>query len=122
MYFASQIKSIFSFNNFNKDIDIQTLNNYFKFGYINNHKSIFSNINKIKPGSFVKIDKNKKITEEIYWKLDRQKNFENKFNDTYSQFKNILIDSVKIRTRSDVPIGCFLSGGMDSIAIILKKF
>ena len=124
LYFASQIKSIFNFNNFNKDIDIKTLNNYFKFGYINNYKSIFSNINKIKPGSFVKIDKNKKITEEIYWKLDRQKNFENKFNDTYSQFKNILIDSVKIRTRSDVPIGCFLSGGLDSsvIAIILKKF
>ena len=54
----------------------------------------------------------------------RKKIFEDKFNDAYSEFKNILINSINIRTRSDVPIGCFLSGGLDSsvIAIVLRKF
>ena len=114
LIFASEIKSINKLN-INKTISYNAVYDYLHLGYITGNQSIYNEIRKVKPGSYI-IFKNKKITEKYYWTL------EDKFhNDTLTNLQtsknklnDLLRESIKKRLISDVPIGTFLSGGTDS--------
>ena len=115
--FASQLKQIVLDKNLEIDKYAQRL--YFRFGYIPEPYSIYKNIYKLEAGySFTYNLSNCKFTKKQYWDISTNGN---KFNDSYNVIKNnlkeLLIDSVNIRLYADVPIGVFLSGGVDSSLI-----
>lgn len=142
--FASELKSIKESPNFSKEISTKALNYYFAFSYIKAPYSIYKNIYKLPAGSILTIKEN-----EIYnphdpdFKLEENNNFslkswystydsykKNKFNPNLnSEKKNIntleemISNSVSSQMISDVPIGSFLSGGIDSslITALMQK-
>lgn len=102
----------------NKTISQSSINEYLMCGVISSPNTIFENIQKLKPAEIIEIgyeDKLKIIDSEIFWKLA---NFVDNKPFQSDEFFSILSDSISIRNLADVPIANFLSGGIDSTAII----
>ena len=114
--FGSELKSILQAGDIPKRIDLQALDNFLTFEYIPAPLSIFYNIRKLPPGHLL-ILKDNDLRIKKYWDLRVQQNGA----DTQilqQNLKDLLQDAVKIRLMSDVPLGAFLSGGIDSSTIV----
>jgi len=130
-FFASEIGQLNKFLNKKLVLDTNSINSFLNYNYIPNPSSIYQQVKKVLPGTYLKIKftKDKIIKNEInYWKpkqFVKTNNFLNKEkkNDHINKFENILEDVVKDTLISDVPIGIFLSSGIDSslIASIAKR-
>lgn len=115
--FASEIKGILPALKSKPEIDPIAINHYLTFGYVPAPLTGFKNIYKLPPGHFFHY-KQGKLKIKKYWRLD----FKNKINLPEKEWENILIkklrESVKSRLIADVPVGVFLSGGIDSSALV----
>jgi asparagine synthase (glutamine-hydrolysing) len=113
---ASEIKALLQFPGVSRDIDTNALAIYLNSMYVPAPLTIFSDIKKLQPSHFIKIF-NGKTSIHRYWNPVRAIKWDWKEDDIREQFLDIFEDSVKIRTYSDVPLGVFLSGGIDSSAV-----
>lgn len=128
--FASETRAFLKHPKFKKEISKKGLFLFFRYGYIFYPYSIWQDVWKLEPGSYLIIDKNQNIKKEKYWNIEKvyERYFENenkKFdeNELIENLEQILLDSFKLRLVSDVPVGIFLSGGIDSstVTAILQK-
>ena len=115
--FSSEIKSILSDPGFRRSIDKEAMASYLMYSYIPAPLSIYNGIKKLPPGHLL-IYKNRKINVREYWDLYFEPNRQKKEKDFISEFMDILKESVNMRLMSDVPLGAFLSGGIDSSAVV----
>lgn len=100
------------------EVDSLAIEIYLKTGYIPSPNSIYLDIKKLKPGSFGYFDLDKKTkTIKTFWDLDKITPTRINYQKAKAELKELLYNSVKIRLQSDVQIGCFLSGGIDSALI-----
>lgn len=117
--FASEMKSVLQYG-IEKSLDFNSLYLYLQLNYIPGPDSIFGNVKKVPPGHYVTVVRGK-IDIQSYYKIPYDKTKVANNNITYDQaqatLKNLLEESVKKRLVSDVPIGAFLSGGIDSSVI-----
>ncbi|MBB6235783.1 asparagine synthase (glutamine-hydrolyzing) [Pedobacter sp. AK013] len=104
----------------NLSVNEEAINQYLIWGYLPEPQSIYAEVKQLPAANYFKYDLKShqlKITE--YWTLDY--GWKNKFNGSYEEAKEalalILADAVKIRMNADVPLGVFLSGGIDSSLI-----
>ncbi len=117
--FSSELKGIFEFPNIDKTIDTQGINELFGLGPAHTPgTTIFKNIYELKPASFGVYNESGLYIQK-YWKLESKEHLDN-FEDTCSNLKNLLQDSITKQLVSDVPLCTFLSGGLDSS--IITKF
>ncbi|NTW33267.1 MAG: asparagine synthase (glutamine-hydrolyzing), partial [Bacteroidetes bacterium] len=120
--FASELKALLEYG-IPKEIDHTSLYEFLQLNYIPAPFSIFKNVSKLKPGSYLTI-KNEVVTETEYYKIpfDPDKNLLETPYPSYNEAQNKIIDildtSVKLRLISDVPLGAFLSGGIDSSIVV----
>jgi asparagine synthase (glutamine-hydrolysing) len=118
LVFASELKAIIAFG-VPKEIDKSSLQTYFHLNYIPSPYSIFKNVLKIESGCYMKINSQGNYSIHSYYSIPF-KNTNNQQLD-YSQAKNelkyLLEESVQNRMVADVPLGTFLSGGIDSSII-----
>ena len=119
IFIASEIKAIYASGTINKEINWQTASKYLFYGVLeDSNDTFFSNVNKVPAGYSFQINTKKlNYKQKSYWTLE-QKEIGNK--DVSEQYYELFNDSIKLRLRSDVPVGVFLSGGMDSTAIICE--
>ena len=117
--FCSNLKSILEHDN-EVSIDQKSIEQYIAYGVNFAPRTLFKEIQKIQPATYLEIDysNNKfKKNEKKYWEPDLY--LDNKtFN--YENFQQLLTESIKKRTISDVPLATFLSGGIDSTSIVKK--
>ena len=124
LIFGSNINSINKFPLKEKKISYIALKNFFKLNYIPAPLSIYENFNKLDPGSILVYDNQiKKYDKYFYWKLKKDKNFSDG-KDLVNKTENLLKDTIKSQLISDVEVGTFLSGGVDSslITVLSNKF
>ena len=127
LLFASELKSIYSYPGFEKDINDQAVTLFFKYGYIRAPHTIFKNTFKIQPGHYIKIDlKRKEVTDHKYWDvIDHYNKPKLKISEqeALEQVEALFTSAFQYRMVSDVPVGVFLSGGYDSsvVTAILQK-
>jgi asparagine synthase (glutamine-hydrolysing) len=116
-YFASEMKAILAIPDFPRELDEVALTNYFTLSYIPAPLTIFKNIRKLLPGHTLTFNDGN-IGIRKYWDLrfvpDKSKN-EEYFIQGFTQ---LLQQAVKIRLISEVPLGAFLSGGIDSSTVV----
>ena len=115
--FGSEIKSLKKFFDFKKSINLNSLNSFLKFGFNKNFTSIYNNVDQVKPGEVIEVDRNLEIKKNLYWSYKdffKQKKSMNSLNQSLEELENLITNSIKIRLISDVEVGSFLSGGIDS--------
>lgn len=117
LLFASEIKAILEDKTIEREINLNGMDLYFSYTYIPAPHSIFRNIFKLEPGHYL-ICNPEGINKKRYWDLSFSVNGMKKEDDFIEEFNLLFNDSVKLRMISDVPLGAFLSGGIDSSAIV----
>lgn len=118
--FSSEIKSIIVHPEVEIKYNEQSIFDYLYSGYGFTdicEETFFENINQVKPGTLI-IYQNGKRKETCYWDLTKIKEQKIKEVDIIPIFREIFIDSIRLRLRSDVPVGITLSGGLDSSSIL----
>lgn len=116
LLFASELKSLLSFG-VPKEVDFTSLYQYLQLNYIPGPASIFKNIFKLNPGHYLEI-KGRKVDEKKYYDLPSETNCGSTYKEQQNKLVELLDDSVKRRMIADVPLGAFLSGGIDSSIIV----
>jgi asparagine synthase (glutamine-hydrolysing) len=117
--FASEIKAILRDPEFPKEIDYTALNFYFTFGYIPFELSIFKYIRKLPP-AHVMVYNTESCDYKIqrYWNIPEPDGRKYKEGELLDELEYLLEDAVRLRLISDVPLGAFLSGGVDSSMVV----
>lgn len=113
-YFASEIKAIFATGELPREIDPEALNQIFSFWHTIPPTTPFKGVNELPPGYCLTL-KNGNIKLEQYWDVAySDKPDDISFEDATLQLEELLIDSTRLQLRADVPVGAYLSGGLDS--------
>lgn len=127
LLFASELKSIYTYPVFEKNINEKAVALFFKYGFIRAPHTIFENTYKVQPGHYIKIDiATKKVEDFTYWNvLDYYNKPKLKISEeeALEEIERLFISAFQYRMVSDVPVGVFLSGGYDSsvVAAVLQK-
>jgi asparagine synthase (glutamine-hydrolysing) len=117
--FASEMKSILQYG-IEKTIDYTALYTYLQLNYIPAPDTIFSEVKKLLPGHFLKVTNKKLITGAWYtipYNRDKAETNPISYDEAKNKFASLLEESVQRRLVADVPLGAFLSGGIDSSVI-----
>lgn len=116
--FASELKAIVKYD-IPMVIDKNSLQLYFHLNYIPSPYSIFENVKKLEAGSFIKVNQRGIIEEKKYYSIPYSNDYKNvsSYDSAQKEFKKLLESSVQQRMMADVPLGTFLSGGIDSSII-----
>ena len=119
LYFASEIKALLRIPGVRPAVDLQSVWDYLAYRYVPGPKTLFSGIRKLMPGT-VAVWERGKLREERYWSApDRSlRAVTQPQPDAVENFLSRLDGAVKMQMVSDVPFGAFLSGGLDSSAIV----
>jgi asparagine synthase (glutamine-hydrolysing) len=115
--FSSELKSILEIPGFKREIDPAALQEYLALGYVPAPLSMLKGIEKLPPGTLLIADQ-EGITQERYWQLADSVPIEKSEAEWASDIAESLEDSVVSQMVSDVPLGAFLSGGIDSSAVV----
>lgn len=124
--FGSEIKSVATIPTLDLTIDQQAVSLYLQVGHIKSPNSIFKHIKKLEPGCFLEIDQHGEAKIWSYWDVDSI-NFSNipssSDEEMLEKTEYLLKESCRLRMVSDVPVGLFLSGGIDSslVTALLAK-
>src|ERR1039458_1603022 len=117
LVFGSEIKAVLAAGGISRDIDLQAFADYFSFMYVPGPKTIYRSVRKLQPAHYLVVDASG-IREVPYWDL----RFEELRDVSEAEWCNRLLEelraSVKSRLVSEVPLGAFLSGGVDSSSVV----
>lgn len=120
--FGSELKAIKKCHGFNSEIDINSLGDYFKYNYVPGSQSIYKDIKKLLPGQQLVISsKDSSLKHSFYWSLDEVMHDSKpdcESENSTQEIEVLLRNVVKSQMISDVPLGAFLSGGVDSSLIV----
>lgn len=117
--FASELKAILTQSGVKRDIDYKAIQLYLTYGYTPAPLTGFNGIKKLEPGNYLFINlKNKSIEHKRYWEPVFKDKLELSEKEWCKRILDTLEESTKLRMISDVPLGAFLSGGVDSSGVV----
>jgi asparagine synthase (glutamine-hydrolysing) len=115
--FGSELKALLEHPDVEREINAEALDAYFTLGYVPDPLSIFRNIHKLPPGHYLTFT-NGQVTVKQYWDFEFQPGESRGEDDYLDELRALLDESVRLRLISDVPLGAFLSGGIDSSTVV----
>ncbi|MCX6791358.1 MAG: asparagine synthase (glutamine-hydrolyzing), partial [Candidatus Gribaldobacteria bacterium] len=126
LVFASELKAILQHPEVKKELNLEALSLFLQMGCVPAPYSIFQNISKLEAGHYLVFDKLQGVQKQKYWDVANyylEKNETPSLLEAQERLEEILLESFKLRMVSDVEVGMFLSGGIDSstVASLLTK-
>lgn len=119
LLFGSELKSLAQASSFNRDVSFAAIDAFLTYQYVPHPSSIFSHTRKVPPGNFIVFrDGSQTAQPESFWNVNWSEESEMSKEEAITGIKDLLADSIRLRLRSDVPLGAFLSGGVDSSLIV----
>ncbi len=116
--FGSELKTLLTHGGISREIDNSAIDAYLTFGYVPEEFCIFKNVAKLPPGHFA-IFKNGQLTTERYWDFAAKTAvIQRSEEEIRHELRETIKDAVSVRLISEVPLGEFLSGGVDSSTIV----
>jgi asparagine synthase (glutamine-hydrolysing) len=117
LVFGSELKCVIEHPEVNRDVDLNAVDGYLSLGYVPDPLSIFKHISKLPPGHHLTFS-NGRITVKQYWDFQFDPLELSAEQDYLEELRSLLDESVRLRLVSDVPLGAFLSGGIDSSVVV----
>jgi asparagine synthase (glutamine-hydrolysing) len=118
LLFGSEIKAVLAHGGIRPEFNRAALPEYLAFGYLSGEETFYAGIRKLLPGHTMTVGLNGKTEIRQYWDLDASKPHESRDESYYVQsYRELLEGAVNSHLMSDVPLGVFLSGGVDSSAV-----
>jgi asparagine synthase (glutamine-hydrolysing) len=121
LVFGSEIKSLLQHPDIAREVNIEAISDFLSFGYVPDPQTAFRGITKLPPGHTLTF-KNGRLSTRCYWDFDYRQADEAEYGRDESYYverlKELIAESVKLRLVSDVPLGAFLSGGIDSSTVV----
>ena len=117
LYFASEIKSLLAAGAVDPSLNLGALDHYLAFLYTPRDASIFEGVRKLPPGHFLRWRDGRAEVKQ-YWQVAAEETFNGSEADAIEALGAVLEDAVRSHMVSDVPLGAFLSGGVDSSAVV----
>lgn len=118
LIFGSEIKAMLTYPQVKREVNFEAIHYYLTYQYIPSPLTAFKDIYKLPPASYLICDEKGNVKIERYWHLSYNKKSNWKEDEYCLRIKEMLRESTKIRLISDVPLGAFLSGGIDSSAVV----
>lgn len=124
LLFGSELKALRAHPSFSDEIDRRAVAAFLRFGYVPAPRSIYSSVSKVEPGALVRFDREGRVTVERYWSLGeevlrgKREPFRGSNREAVDELERLVLAAVNARMVSDVPLGAFLSGGIDSSTIV----
>lgn len=116
--FASEIKGLMPWSGFKRNLNEGALHDYLTLLYVPTSKTIYSHVHRLPPAHFLCLDcRTGKVDIHRYWNLTIQESTDLTLEAHQESLKAKLTEAVRLRLRSDVPVGTFLSGGIDSTLV-----
>ncbi len=115
-YFASEVKALFASGDISREIDPDAIDEVFTLWGTVAPRTSFKRVSELLPGHFMVVKRNGAIDVRRYWDVDFSGRVESNLGieDSAERLKELLVDSTRLQLRSDVPVGAYLSGGLDS--------
>ncbi|MCA9145889.1 MAG: asparagine synthase (glutamine-hydrolyzing) [Planctomycetaceae bacterium] len=117
LLFASELKSLLQVEGFPREVNAGAIDEYLTYQYIPHPKTIFTGINKLPPGHLA-VYEDGELEVRPYWEPDLNAETAISEKEASERLVELMTSSVEMRMRSDVPLGAFLSGGVDSSLIV----
>ncbi|MCA1641895.1 MAG: asparagine synthase (glutamine-hydrolyzing) [Acidobacteria bacterium] len=118
LVFGSELKSLLLHPEVGRGIDLEALDAYVTFGYVPDPLSIFEGVRKLPPGHTLTFD-GSSVSVEQYWDFPMETDAAPRDEEEYvEELRALLDEAVRVRLVADVPLGAFLSGGVDSSAVV----
>ena len=117
LFFASELRALLLDAEIRADLNDEALATYFVLGFIPAPLTAFSSIQKLRPGELM-IAHGAEATFRRYWQPQFLPKLEIPFDEAVAHVRSLIEDAVKVRLISDVPVGAFLSGGLDSSTVV----
>jgi asparagine synthase (glutamine-hydrolysing) len=117
LYFGSEIKSLLAAGVVDPRLDLAALDHYLAFLYTPQDASIFANVRKLPPGHYLRW-RDGRVETQPYWRIGAEETFPGSEPEAIEELRRVLADAVRSHMISDVPLGAFLSGGVDSSAVV----
>src|SRR5262249_12833554 len=117
LYFASELKSLFAHEEIPRELDFTALGHYLAMNYVPGPRTLVAGIEKLAPASWLEW-RNGAIRRECYWKLNHKKDTRWTLPSASEALNKLMADSVREHLLSDVPLGLWLSCGVDSSALL----
>ena len=120
LYFASEAKAILALPDVPRTLDLQSLHRYLLFQYVPAPHSIYQGFHKLPPGTTLSLDAGRtpQAQPRHYWRVPTPRPFDGTYNDARERLGELLTQAVQRRLIADVPLGAFLSGGVDSSLVV----
>ncbi len=115
--FGSELKCLLAVDGSLRAIDPQALSDYFSFGYISAPKTVYRDVQKLRPGHYL-VASASGVREVPYWNLSFAQIEKRSEAEWCELLRHGLCEATRIRMMSDVPLGAFLSGGVDSSSVV----
>ena len=112
--FASEIKALLQVPAVKASLNMEGFQDYLTFQFCLGERTLFNNIYKVSPGTWISIDQKGDIQSDCYWDVKFQIDSDHSKEYFKQELTSLLQDSINLRLRSDVPVGAHLSGGLDS--------
>jgi asparagine synthase (glutamine-hydrolysing) len=117
LIFGSEIKALWKAGGISKEMDPEALSDYFSYQYVPAPKTIYRQVRKLRPAHYIVVEGGN-LREVSYWDLNFNQTRELSEDDWCESFLEEYRAAVKSRLVSDVPLGAFLSGGVDSSSVV----
>jgi len=115
--FGSELKALLAAGGISQETDIQALSDYFSLGYIPAPKTIYRAVRKLRPGHYLVAERGQ-IRESNFWNFSFAETDSHTEEEWCERIRHELCEATRIRLMSDVPLGAFLSGGVDSSGVV----
>jgi asparagine synthase (glutamine-hydrolysing) len=115
--FGSELKALLTDDSLSREIDEHALSDYFSFGYIPAPKTIYRSVRKVLPGHYL-VASASGVRETCYWDLSFANVQQRSEAEWGERLWHELCEATRVRLMSDVPLGAFLSGGLDSSSVV----
>ena len=118
--FASELKSLLTLPTVARDLDLQSLYHYMTLLYVPGERTIFRGLKRLPPGHYFTFDlSSKQLSVRRYWELRTDQAEVGRTEDEWAELiRHELREAIRRWTLSDVPVGCSLSGGLDSSTVV----